>query len=363
MNKDKEILLALLQAGLWGRCPDDVSVFRTTGESWSNVFRMARCQTVTGIVYHGLGFIPEELLPPEELLLQWVTAVDGIERKNRKMNRVLAELYALFRDNGITPILQKGQGVAAFYETPMLRECGDIDFYFPDSDDRKRAIRLIKAHGCEAKSKADDSVFYKWKGIHVEHHGQLLDLSSPFTSRYLKRLERKDGFEPVTLDFDGCKIEAVIPSPTLNLLLLNTHILKHAFGLGIGLRQLCDMARACHKLNGKVDVDEMKRVCDRVGLKRWSMLLNASLVDHVGLGRQDLPYPAVAPSTRPLFDIIWNGGNFGQYASDRAGQSQTLFSRKMYTSQSFLRNVSFSCRYAPAEAFWTFMTLLKGQFR
>ena len=107
----------------------------------------------------------------------------------------------------------------------------------------------------------------------------------------------------------------------------------------------------------------MKKICNKVGLGKWSMLLNAALVSHVGLSPRDLPYPDIALSTRPLLDIIWNGGNFGQYASDRAGQSQTIFSRKIYTSQSFLRNVKFSCRYAPAEAFWTFMTLLKGQFR
>lgn len=363
VNKDKEILLALLQAGMWERCPDDISLFRTSDASWSNVFRMARCQTVTGIVYHGLSFLPEELLPPENLLLQWVTAVDGIERKNRKMNHVLAELYAFFRANGLEPVLQKGQGVAALYETPMLRECGDIDFYFPDKNDRKRAIKLVKEHHCVVKSKADDSVCYKWKGVHVEHHGQLLDLSSPFTQKYLKKLEREAGFDKMSLSLDGSDIEVSIPSPMLNLLLLNTHILKHAFGLGIGLRQLCDMARACYKLEGKFDVDEMKKICNKVGLGKWSMLLNAALVSHVGLSPRDLPYPDIALSTRPLLDIIWNGGNFGQYASDRAGQSQTIFSRKIYTSQSFLRNVKFSCRYAPAEAFWTFMTLLKGQFR
>lgn len=55
-------------------------------------------------------------------------------------------------------------------------------------------------------------------------------------------------------------LDVRIPSPVLNLLLQSLHILKHALGWGIGLRQLCDMARSCYKLHDEVESEEMKRL-------------------------------------------------------------------------------------------------------
>ena len=159
------------------------------------------------------------------------------------MNRVLTELYELFHTNGLHPILQKGQGIARFYEKPLLRECGDIDFYFSDKEESRQAASLVSQTGCRVSPKADDSLCYYWKGVNVEHHTRLTDLHSPFIRKYLYKQEQ-DPANLTSFKLPGNPTEITIPSPLLNLVLLNTHIMKHAFGWGIGLRQLCDLARA-----------------------------------------------------------------------------------------------------------------------
>lgn len=360
MNKELVALLTLLRAGLWEKKPDDLSVFPLSGEDWSRVYHQAQRQTVTGIVYRGLCLLPDRFLPSELLLPRWVAAADIIERKSRRMNSALRGLYEVFRKNNLHPILLKGQGVASLYEHPLLRECGDIDFYFPKEEEAERSVSLVRDMGCQIQYKADGSLYYCWNGIVVEHHSRLFDLTNPFIQEFLKKTEQTYGYHSVSLSPDQ-NMKIPVPSPLLNFFLLNTHIMKHVFGWGIGLRQLCDMARACYCFHDSINPYETRSLYHKTGIEKWSRLLHSFLQDYLGLSPECLPYKEKRISSQPLLEIIMRGGNFGQYASGRGDTSQSTWKRKLHTSRSFLHNARFSYRYAPKEAFWTFMNLLIGQ--
>lgn len=357
--RERKALLALLRAGLWEREPEDLSCFPLSDKSWESVFRQARRQTVTGLTFVGLQHLADHLLPPETLLLRWAAETDAIERRNKKMNSAIEELYTMFRKRGLNPILQKGQGVARFYGNPLLRECGDIDLKFNSSRAWDLAIVLLRRQNVRFKKQADHGIFYRWNGVDVEHHRQLLDLYNPFHQSFVNRLENRHGYQLIALSAEP-QADITVPSPFMDLLLLNLHILKHSLGRGIGLRQLCDMACACHRLHGEVDAQEMKMVCQKLGLDRWSKLLHAFLVDCLGLPVDKLPYPETAATAQPLSDIVWRGGNFGHYDAILE-QNAYGWGRKWQTARSFGRNVRFAFHYAPKEAFWLFIQLLKGQ--
>ena len=355
-------LLALLRAGVWERDVDELSLFPLRAENWTEVFYLARRQTVTGIVFHGLNYLPEDLLPPAALLARWVAVVDAIERKNREMDAAVAGLHAMFGAQGLEPVLLKGQGVAVLYPNPLLRECGDIDFYFPRKEEGEAALSCVREKGGRVEKMPDGSSSYLYKGIEVEQHERMFDLRNPSLKRRLEALEAESGWCRTALP--SVDVEVAVPSPSLNLLLLDTHILKHALGWGIGLRQLCDMAMACRKWCGEVDAVSMKRVFRSMGLDRWNRLLSAFLVDSLGMPSGCFPFSEERDaSSRPLLDIVWKGGNFGLYAEGRNVSGRPAWMRKLHTSRSFLHNVGFSYRYAPKEAFWIVADLLKGQFR
>ncbi len=355
-------LFTMLRAGLWESDIDDISCFPLSDGEWRQVFVMSRQQTVTGLVFRGLQYLPDEMLPSDGLLIRWTAEADAIERKNRGMNKVLSGLYTLFRSQELNPVLQKGQGVARFYEMPLLRECGDIDLYFNSPKSMSAAASCIQRTGASLKAGPYASLFYVFHGIEVEHHSRLFDLYSPFLRYRADRLEADKGYETFQL-LSGTDVRITVPSPFLNLLLLDLHILKHSLGWGVGLRQLCDMARACHKLHGKVNHEEMKRTCRSFGLKKWNPLLHAFLTEYLGLPFSALPYPETAPDARPLLDIVLKGGNFGYRLAERSSQGQSVLKRKIRTAQSFCKNMPFVIRYAPREAFWMVAGLLKGQFK
>lgn len=366
MMFQKQVYVAffvLLRAGLWEKEPDDLSVFPLSEEDWRGIFSLSRKQTVTGIVYRGMHYLPDALLPSESLIVRWVAAIDRIEKANRKMNRELTGLVSFFRDNNICAILQKGQGVALMYERPLLRECGDIDFYFFSKKENMRAAMLMQERGCRLNKQPDGSFCYYWKGVEVEHHPFLFDLQNPFLKGRLFSLMKKEGFSEIPLS-QNHDTTVTVPSPVLNLLLLNTHIMKHSLGLGIGLRQFCDMARACYCLSGQVASDEVTAVYRKTGIEKWSILLHSFLVDYMGLPVSCQPYSGdKLTSSEVLLDIVLKGGNFGQYSAGRDQARRTWWCRKLHTLGSFCRNYRFSSSYAPAETFWTSIKLFLGQIR
>lgn len=356
----QQALLALLRAGLWGQQPDDKAALHLSAREWTDVYRLAGQHTVTALAFQGLSLLPADDLPPQPLLMRWMAETDATERRNRQMNRVLGQLCADFHAGGLNPVLQKGQGVARYYDDPLTRVCGDIDLYFPDKESWDKALDRLRERGIRPTRQADKSLTYVWHGVTVEHHRRLLDLYDPFAYDLARRLERQEGYRHIVLP-DTAGEPIAVPAPLSDLLLQYLHILKHAVSRGIGLRQLCDMARACHRLHGETEATTMRKACRELGLGRWCPLLHAFLTTELGLPADRLPYPDTAPTAAPLADIVWRGGNFGQHVQG-TGKETNTWQRKWNTVRSFRRNLSFAARYAPKETFWYFMQLLKGQF-
>ena len=343
MDKTLQALFALLRAGLWGIFDEAAaSAFPLSAGEWERVFTLARQQTVTGIAFRGLDFLPDEAAPPMGIMAKWMAHADRIEQSNRVMNETVAKLYGHFASAGVEAVLQKGQGVAAMYPEPLLRECGDIDLYFPGHDGISDPLAGID--GAVRERQPDDSWVYVVDGIIVEHHTDLLDIQSPRAKRYVKRLIEEKGFETVVT---GDGVEVLVPAPEVNLLLLSSHILKHAFGVGIGLRQFCDYAVARRYYEGRVNEEEMREIWRMTGLEKWQGLLEGFLVKKTGV----------------LLDIVLKGGNFGVYSKDRENVPRARWARKVQTFKALMGNIGFAFRYAPGEWFWTTLQLLGGQFR
>ena len=367
LSSEHKALFSLLRAGLWEREPDDLSPFPLTDAQWWNVYRMAVRQTVAGIVFRGLHHLPEAFLPDDALMVHWVAKADHIERKSRKMNVVVRRLLQRMDHNGLHPVLLKGQGVAAFYEHPQMRECGDIDLYFPLEKEGREAAEVMRRAGCRLESQPDGSSSYSWQGVEIEHHTRLFDLHNPFLKGCLATLAREHGFTVQALDGkrpEESPATVTVPSPLLNLLLLNAHLLKHLMGHGVGLRQFCDMGRAYYALRGSYSPEELEAVYRRTGLLKWSVQLHAFLTEYLGLHRPELPYMDADGRTSPaLLHIVLEGGNFGQYGKTKGKASQAGWERKLRTFHSFWKHRSFSNVYARKEAFWTSIKLIIGNFR
>lgn len=362
-------LLCLVRAGLWQRPADDLSPFPLSAQQWRGVYRTAVRQTVTGIAFSGLSHLPERFLPDDALMVHWAAATDRVECRNRTMNAVLGQLLGRLHAHGFHPVVLKGQGVAAFYPQPLLRECGDIDLWFPSDAASCEAALLMRRAGCSPERQPDGSIVYFLQGIGVEHHTRLFDLHNPFLRRGIAALVQQHGWRmcgfadgvPGALASPGIRAFTV-PSPLPTLLLLNAHLLKHLLAHGAGLRQFCDMAVAYHALRGTYEPRELAAVYRRCGLRRWSDRLHGFMVQYLGLDAATLPdaVPAGVPAD-DLLQIVFDGGNFGHYGTAAGhGRPQQPWRRKWHTLLAFWKRRETTAALARGEMFWTLAVLAAG---
>lgn len=355
MDNVMQAFFSLLRCGLWGRAPENPGIFALDAAGWELIYRESRRQTVTGIVFSGLSFIPETFLPGEGLMSRWAADVFRIEQASARMERTVAKVAGYFQELGLHPVLLKGQAVAGLYREPALRESGDIDIYFDVPGEWQKAVKAVRVSGKTAKIAADGSCHYEVDGIVVELHRKMIDISNPFKQRWLKELEQQFGFD--TVEIGGCRIAT--PSAELNLLLMSSHIMKHAFGRGVGLRQICDAALNTLRLDSPAPV--LMELVKNAGILRWNRLLGSFLVANLGFTKDELPYPDRMVPPDSLMRIVMEGGNFGQDAHRDA--SRPVAVKKMNTVKACLGHIPFALRTAPAEALWSMLSLAAGQFR
>lgn len=358
---------ALLRAGLEKKAPDEkglAAVAALSPESWRALYELSKRQTVSGIIFAGMQYLPDNLLPDNDLLVRLVARVHGIETYNRRLSCAMCSLFDILKGNGLHPVLQKGHAIARFYPEPDLRLSGDIDIFFPDGE-KDAADNILRNRGINPRKRPDGSSDYYWNGIEIEHHDYLLDLQSPFHRKKRREIISRFGFREVTLA-DGNVTS--VPAPLLELLMVSVHIMKHSFGVGVGMRQLCDYAMACRKLDGEYSKEEYRKVCADLGITKWSEMLDVFTHRYLGVEKGFLPTwyrdkqenDELQILSERLLGIIMEGGNFGMYLPDRTN-SKHRWSGKLHTLRTFLRRGSFSIRIEPVEAASTFFQLLKGQ--
>lgn len=343
-----EALLQLLRVALWGEKPCEQLFASLSLAHWKKIYDLARLHTVGALAGQGLTGLPDACLPDEALLARWMTEMSVAERRSRCMNEALASLLDLLERHGLRPWVLKGQSLARLYSTPLLRECGDIDLYFPLTGQNADALRVLREAGIKVHGMPDGSHAYEWRGFPVEHHPRLIDLSNPWSYGSLREWEGRHPAQEVTLGM-GHDTAMLMPAPTLLLFLLDTHILKHVLGWGIGVRQLLDMAVACHALHDEACSEELRAMAARAHTLRWDALLHGLLLQCLHLPKTYLPYEGRLRNGRVLMQRVWACGNFGQARRERACASDSILGRKWHTALALMDNVRFGLTYAPLE--------------
>ncbi len=315
-------LFILLKAGLSGTAPEGFPVLQE--DEWKLLLETAKRQTVTGVLYQGVSLLPEDYPLPENMLFTLMAKADAIRKRSGLVTETAQSLQLFYREKGLHPIVMKGPAVARFYPDPLLRISGDIDLYFPE-EEYDAALSLS---GPLVKD-GDGSMHFKKNGVDIDLHKRYFDVHS--------------------------KVLPAVPSSEAMLLMLSSHILKHAMGPGIGLRQICDIALA-YKASD-VSAERLRQCFRDAGLEKWNRLLFSFLHKYFDAK----PLYDKQPSCEPILKIIFSGGNFGHYAfrRDKAISAKPLL-RKMDTMFRFIKRIPFSLKYAPHEFFSYIGDLLKG---
>lgn len=343
--------LSLLRRSLWDT-PLEEGLFPLSEDEWEALHAFAVRQAVSAVVFDSVSKMPREIAPSTALLARWVLSVQRQEDISVAMEAAVRVQAGWWREAGITAVQLKGQSIAAFYPCPQHRMCGDIDWYFPTEGDWDAALELVRSKSLATEKDSDGDVHYVWEGIVVEHHRRWDHLSSARSRRYLREMEA---------DYDMVGEANVLPAE-LNLLMINVHILKHAMVLGVGFRQVCDLAVMCRALHDVVDAGRYRDMITRTGLEKWTEMMHSVLVDVLSMPEEYLPYPLENHRDIARFtDLVMRDGNLGMHRDGDGYQGRGRLGRLAYMAGGYMDRAGLFLRYAPGEFISRGWNLLAGR--
>lgn len=303
----------LLRSGLW-----EQRVRITTYEpiDFAALYDMADSQAVVGLIAAGLEHIEDRKVVKAEAL-PFMKKVFYLEGRNEGMNQFIAGLISYIREAGIYALLVKGQGLAQCYARPQWRSSGDVDLLLDESNyaKAKRALKpLASSHNVEGKYvKHFGMTMDSWT---VELHGTLRTELSSRIDRCIDKVQEDTFTKGDVRVWRNGETDIFLPSANSDLIFVFTHIIKHFYKGGIGLRQICDWCRLLWTFRDSIDRDLLEGRLREMGLVSEWKAFGAFAVDFLGMPAEAMPlYDASAVwsrKARRIQSFILAVGNFGQ---------------------------------------------------
>ncbi|MDE7135715.1 MAG: nucleotidyltransferase family protein [Muribaculaceae bacterium] len=311
------IFFALLRSGMYGvpipesELPESID--------WEAIVALAKKHVVYGIIIDGLRFLPERLRPEGQIAANMNKFALGLFKTNVILDKTAGRLADFLRSRGVDGVLLKGQGVARYYRSPQVRQCGDIDYYVGKTN-YKKAARLCVDELADDKSDCHESLQhlgFDMGGVSIELHRLAARIFTPIKNKRFQRwivdeLERSPGRRSVAM---GGK-EVFLPSYDFDAIFIFYHAWCHFIMGGIGLRQLCDWAMIFHTHAADIDAERLAANIKRFGLTKGWRLFGCIAVNHLGVAADKIPLydPAYGPKSEKILEEIFTGGNFGYYS-------------------------------------------------
>lgn len=364
-------------------------------EEWKAMFRMAREQALVGVFTEAVCCLPEEMRPPRKPLARLCSEVMMIEDTNRLLFGKCCDLSEALAADGFDSCVLKGQGMALLYPKPLLRKSGDIDVWmkprYDNDDDAPRydddnledsiysyartkgtvvdavyhhlGVPLRIERGADGKvtmaasdNAADDvEMHFRPSFMFCPRHNRRMqawfDEQWPLMQKH--RVQVKAEF--FASDRNTKAGSFCCPTPEFNAIFALTHIYRHLFDEGIGLRQLLDyyyvLVAALSPLvnEGKGRRSEIIANLKRFGLYRFAQAVMYVLHEVFALPENEMLVPMNAKTGRFLLCEILRAGNFGRF-DDRVSidADETPFHKLIRRQRYSLRLL----RYFPSEVLW-----------
>ncbi len=277
-------LFLLINSTLWKTKLPIAAYEHVSDNDWEYLYRQARKQGLTGLVYDAISSLPTQQLP-RNLHLRWVAHVEAIEERYHQQQHALEKLGALYRQHDIRILLLKGIGLSTMYPFPSHREGGDIDVYL--FGDYEKANRIMEKNGIDVNTvisiNPKHAIFYV-KGIPVENHRYFLNIDHAFKSNRILQDQLFNILKTHPCESLQVGEETIyLPPPMFNAYYLIMHIITHLAGFGVVLRHLCDWTIFLKTYHDTLDFKELKDVLADAGYLKAVNLLTTLCVHHLDL--------------------------------------------------------------------------------
>lgn len=331
---------------------------------WKELYAIAKKQALLGVLFHGIRRLPKQLAPEQKLLMQWMVMAEQIRKQNIRLFQDSVKVCQNFENEGFANCILKGQGNALLYPDPYMRAPGDIDIYL--SGGRRKIMKYVD-QVCPNQVMRYHHVDFPVMKTAIEVHFTPSYMFCPIHNRrmqkWFKEVMGEQCNHRVSLP-DGYG-EIHVPQVSFNVIYILSHLYRHIFTEGIGLRQLLDYYFVLLKWHTDLtnltdsnkslpqmtlintDLDALRHELKYLGLWKFAGAVMFVMKEVFGLSEDRMIAPMDEKEGRFLLDEIMRGGNFGQY-DDRMGSKVGESKIHRYFRMN-LRNLRFVKHY-PTEA-------------
>ena len=336
-NVNQQVFFALLRAGLWADVgsTDIRNQGFTESVDWEKVYQLAEEQSVVGIVL--AGFESSGVKPPQELLLQWIGEVQMIEQQNKSQNEYVGKLIEKLRKEDVYALLVKGQGIAQCYERPLWRSSGDIDLFLSGRNYGKaKKILMPLATSIDEEDTQELHLGMEINSWSVELHGTLRSCCMSRMDKVIDEAQNDVFYGGNVRSWLNGKVQVFLPAVDSDVIFIFTHILKHFFNGGIGLRQICDWCRLLWTYKDSMNCGLLESRIRMMGLMTEWKTFAFLAVNTLGMPEQAMPF--YSSKTRwkrkadQLMTVILKTGNFGHNVDRSYINEAGLAKRKLITA-------------------------------
>ena len=206
---------------------------------WKELYAIAQKQALLGVLFYGIRRLPKELAPEQKLLMQWMVMAEQIRKQNIRLFLDSVKVCKNFENKGFANCILKGQGNALLYPDPYMRTPGDIDIYL--SGGRRKIMKYVD-QVCPNQVMRYHHVDFPVMKTAIEVHFTPSYMFFPVHNRrmqkWFKEVMGEQCNHRVSLP-DGYG-EIHVPQVSFNVIYILSHLYRHIFTEGVGLRQLLD---------------------------------------------------------------------------------------------------------------------------
>ena len=314
---------------------------------WKELYAIAQKQALLGVLFfYGIRQLPKQLVPEQKLLMQWMVMAEQIRKQNIRLFQDSVKVCQNFENEGFANCILKGQGNALLYPDPYMRTPGDIDIYL--SGGRRKIMKYVD-RVCPNQVMRYHHVDFPVMKTAIEVHFTPSYMFCPIHNRRMQKW-----FEEVMGEQCNHRVslpdgygEIHVPQVSFNVIYILSHLYRHIFTEGIGLRQLLDYYYVLISDDLLLIRDRVQKKLKHLGLWKFAQAVMFVMKEVFGLSEDRMIAPMDEKEGRFLLDEIMRGGNFGQY-DDRMGSKVDESKIHRYFRMN-LRNLRFVKHY-PTEA-------------
>ena len=169
----------------------------------------------------------------------------------------------------------------------------------------------------------------------VELHGNLNAGISSHMDKVIAEAQRDVFYGGNVRSWQNGNTQVFLPGIDDDVVFIFTHILKHFYKGGIGLRQICDWSRLLYKNKGKINKVLLENRLRRMGIVAEWKSFAALAVNSLGMEFQYMPFYSEEVRWRKKADkilqIVLENGNMGHNKDLTYQQSYSPVKRKLVT--------------------------------